>query len=420
MGSRVVIVGAGFAGLNCAKRLANVDAIDVTLVDRENHHVFQPLLYQVATAALSPAEIAAPIRGILSSALNVRVLMAEAERVELATRILHTGAGPLAFDYLVLAGGATHAFFGRNDWEPHAPGLKTLSQATEIRGRILRAFEFAESATDPAVQRQLLTFVVVGGGPTGVELAGALGEMSRYTLARDFRRIDPRLARVVLVEAGPRILPAFSAASAARAVRDLEALGVQVWTNSPVTAIEANSVAIGDERLKAGTVLWAAGVRAAPIAGTLGLELDRAGRVPVTGELVLPTDNRIYVLGDMARTVPAGSDAPLPGTADVAMQQGLYAGRAIVGDTRGEARAPFRLRDWGHFATVGRGRALFERGRFRLTRYPAWWFWLLLHIYRLTGFRSRALVLIQWAWSYFTYGRGARLIVRREWRQFPD
>ncbi len=420
MTTNVVIVGAGFAGLNAAKMLANRAGIDVTLVDRENHHVFQPLLYQVATAALSPAEIAAPVRGILARARNVRVLMAEATRVDLARRTLETSAGPLAFDYLLLACGASHAFFGHNEWEPHAPGLKTLSQATEIRGRILKAFEAAENTADPAVQRQQLTFVVVGGGPTGVELAGAIGEMSRYTLARDFRRIDPRLARVVLVEAGPRILPAFSPASAARAVRDLEIVGVQVWINSPVTAISADSVSIGSEVLRSGTVLWAAGVRAAPIAATLGLELDRAGRVSVTGGLVLPTDERVFVLGDMARAVPAGADAPLPGTADVAMQQGIYAGRTIAGVERGIPRQPFRYRNWGQFATVGRGRALFERGNFRLTRYPAWWFWLLLHVYRLTGFRSRALVLIQWAWSYWTYGRGARLIVRREWRQFPD
>ena len=420
MTANVVIVGAGFAGLNAAKVLANRPGIDVTLVDRENHHVFQPLLYQVATAALSPAEIAAPVRGILSRARNVRVLMAEAERVDLAARTLQTSAGPLGFDYLLLACGASHAFLGHNEWEPHAPGLKTLSQATEIRGRILKAFESAENALDPAVQRQALTFVIVGGGPTGVELAGAIGEMSRYTLARDFRRIDPRLARVVLVEAGPRILPAFSAASAARAVRDLEILGVQVWINSPVTEIDADSVAIGGELLRAGTVLWAAGVRAAPIAATLGVELDRAGRVSVTDGLVLPGDDKVFVLGDMARAIPAGAGAPLPGTADVAMQQGIYAGRTIAGDQRAVPRRPFSLRDWGHFATVGRGRAIFERGGFRLTRYPAWWFWLLLHIYRLTGFRSRAIVLIQWAWSYFTYGRGARLIVRREWRQFPD
>ena len=416
----MVIVGAVFAGLNAAKVLANRPGIDVTLVDRENHHVFQPLLYQVATAALSPAEIAAPVRGILSRARNVRVLMAEGERVDLAARSLETSVGPLRFDYLLLACGASHAFFGHNEWEPHAPGLKTLSQATEIRGRILKAFESAESTPDPEVRRQLLTFVIVGGGPTGVELAGAIGEMSRYTLARDFRRIDPRLARILLVEAGSRILPSFSPASAARAVRDLETLGVQVWTNSAVTAIGPDSVAIGTERLRAGTVVWAAGVRAAPIAATLGVELDSAGRVSVTAGLVLPGDEKVFVLGDMARAVPAGAAAPLPGTADVAMQQGIYAGRTIAGDQRGKPRQPFRCRDWGHFATVGRGRALFERGGFRLTRYPAWWFWLLLHIYRLTGFRSRAIVLIQWAWSYWTYGRGARLIVRREWRQFPD
>lgn len=416
----IVIVGAGFAGLNAAKALANRADMQVTLIDRENHHVFQPLLYQVATAALSPAEIAAPIRGILSHARNVRVLMAEVQRIRLDARTVELSTGPLDYDYLLLACGATHAYFGHEEWESSAPGLKTLSQATEIRGRILMAFEAAENTPDATRQRELLTFVIVGGGPTGVELAGAIGEMSRYTLARDFHRIDPRLARIMLVEAGPRILPAFSATLAAHAVRDLEGLGVQVWANARVTGIQDGSIQIGGESLRPGTILWAAGVRASPLAASLGVALDPAGRVPVTPELTLAGDPKVFVLGDMARCVDALSGAALPGTADVAMQQGIYAARMVLADQRGAARLPFHYRDRGHFATIGRSRALYEHGSLRLTRYPAWWFWLLLHIYRLTGFRSRLMVLIQWAWSYWTYGRGARLIVNREWRQFGD
>jgi NADH dehydrogenase len=415
---RVVIVGAGFAGLNAAKVLANRTDVDVTLLDRENHHVFQPLLYQVATAALSPAEIAAPVRGILSRARNVRVVLAEAQRVDVAGRSVITTLGAIPYDYLLLACGATHAYFGRDEWETHAPGLKTLSQATEIRARILKAFEAAENAVDLAAQRSALTFVIVGGGPTGVELAGAIGEMSRYTLARDFRKIDPRLARVILVEAGPRILPAFEPPLAARAVRDLESLGVQVWVNARVTQIDSGLVQVGQERLNADTVLWAAGVRAAPIGASLGVPMDQAGRVTVTDTLNLAQHENVFVLGDMARYLAPGAQAPLPGTADVAMQQGIYAARTILGDLRNRTRKPFRYKDWGHLATIGRSRALYESKSLRLSGYLAWWFWLLLHIYRLTGFRNRISVLVQWAWSYWTYGRGARLIVDREWRQF--
>jgi NADH dehydrogenase len=406
----VLIVGAGFAGLNAAKALANRRGIDVTVVDRENHHLFQPLLYQVATAALSPAEIAAPVRSILSKSRNVRVLLAEATRVDTVKMQVETSIGAIAYDYLILACGATHAYFGHDEWERIAPGLKTLAQATAIRGHILRAFELAESAVDPVVQRTQLTFVVVGGGPTGVELAGALGEMSRYTLARDFRRIDPRLARIILVEAGPRILPSFSARSAARAVRDLESLGVQVWVNARVTGISADNIRVGEENLSAGTVLWAAGVRAAPIAATLNVALDNAGRVPVSSELTVAPHRNVFVLGDLARCDDEAHNA-LPGTADVAQQQGRYVGQLIWREQQGHARTPFHYVDRGHLATIGRSRALYEARRARLSGRLAWWFWLLLHIYRLTGFRNRITVLVQWAWSYWTYGRGARLIV---------
>ncbi|MFT3906116.1 MAG: NAD(P)/FAD-dependent oxidoreductase [Steroidobacteraceae bacterium] len=423
--SQVVIIGAGFAGLNAAKMLANQPDVDVTLVDRENHHLFQPLLYQVATAGLSPAEIAAPIRSILAAARNVRVLMAAAERIDPRQRIVTTSVGELRYDWLLVACGATHAYFGHEEWEPHAPGLKNLPQATEIRARILRAFESAETSTDPARQRELLSFVVIGGGPTGVELAGAIGEMSRYTLARDFRRIDPRLARVILIEAGPRILPTFAARAAGRAMRDLESLGVQVWNNARVTHIDADTLQVGAETLRVGTILWAAGVRAAPLATalaqTLGLKSDGSGRIPVGEQLTVSGDERLFVLGDVARYTDPRDAQVLPGTADVAMQQGLYAGHAILRALRGQTPQPFRYRDWGHLATIGRGRALYESRRLLLGGRLAWWFWLLLHIYRLSGFRNRASVLVQWAWSYWTYGRGARLIVGRDWRQFhPD
>jgi NADH dehydrogenase len=419
---RVVIIGAGFAGLNAAKVLANQLGIEVTLVDRENHHVFQPLLYQVATAALSPAEIAAPIRGILAKARNVRVVMAEATQIDPVQHSVVTSAGSLSYDYLLLACGATHAYFGHNEWEIHAPGLKNLPQATEIRARILRAFENAETASDQTVQREQLSFVIVGGGPTGVELAGAIGEMSRYTLARDFRNIDPRLARIILIEAGVRILPGFSEQMAAHAVRDLESLGVQVWTQARVTHIGEGTLQVGAETLRVGTVLWAAGVRASPLAQLLGrltgIETDSAGRIPVTADLTLANDDHLFVLGDVARYLNPASNAVLPGTADVAMQQGIYAGHAILADMRKQPRKAFRYSDWGHLATIGRSRALYESGRIRLSGYPAWCFWLLLHIYRLSGFRHRASVLVHWAWSYWTYGRGARLIVGREWQQF--
>ncbi|MGC3981295.1 MAG: NAD(P)/FAD-dependent oxidoreductase [Steroidobacteraceae bacterium] len=422
--TQVVIVGAGFAGLNAAKVLANQADIEVTLVDRENHHVFQPLLYQVATAGLSPAEIAAPIRGILSKARNVRVLMATTTHIDPAQRTVATSVGVLHYDYLLLACGATHAYFGHEEWETHAPGLKTLPQATEIRARVLRAFEAAETTDDPVRQREQLSFAIIGGGPTGVELAGAIGEMSRYTLARDFRKIDPRLARIMLIEAGPRILPSFEASLAARAVRDLESLGVQVWTQARVTHIDAGTLQIGNETLRVGTILWAAGVRASPLAAALGNALgvatDNAGRLSVNEVLTVAGDDRLFVLGDLARYTDPHTCKVLPGTADVAMQQGIYAGQCIRNDLRKQTRKPFHYRDWGHLATIGRSRALYEAGKFHLSGYLAWWFWLLLHIYRLSGFRNRASVLVQWAWSYWTYGRGARLIVGREWRTFGE
>ena len=408
--TRVVIVGGGFAGLNCAKVLGGTPDVDVTLVDRRNHHLFQPLLYQVAMAGLSPADVAAPIRTLVSRHANIRVLMAALQTVDVARRVAVTDAGELPFDYLVLACGASHSYFGHDEWAPYAPGLKTLEDATEIRRRVLTAFEDAERTSSPDRRRALLTFVIVGGGPTGVELAGAIGEMSRFTLAKDFRAIDARSARVILLEAGPRILPMFSEPQAARAVRDLEKLGVQVWVGSRVTAIDDTGVHVGVERLEASTVLWAAGVQASPLGRTLGWPVDPQGRVRVEPDLALPGDPRIFVAGDQALVAIDGQRA-LPGTAPVAMQQGRYIGHTIRREIQGLGRTPFHFVDKGQMATIGRSRAIVELGRLTLAGLPAWVMWLVVHIYYLTSFRNRMLVVLQWAWSYATFGRGARLIV---------
>ncbi len=412
---RVVIVGGGFAGLNAALGLGREREVEVTLLDRRNHHLFQPLLYQVATAGLSPADIAAPIRSLLSRSRNVRVLRAEATGVDLAARTLATDAGPIPYDSLVLACGSRHAYFGHEEWESFAPGLKTIEQATEIRRRVLDAFEEAEKETDRARQRALLTFAIVGGGPTGVELAGAIGEMSRFTLARDFRRIDPKLARIMLIEAAPRILPAFPAELASRAVRDLEALGVQVWTSSPVTKIDSRGLDVGAERIETHTVLWAAGVRAEELSRGLGVTLAAGGRVPVGADLSLEDHPEVFVVGDQARALD-GAGRELPALAPVALQQGRFVARQIGRDSRGEPRESFRYVDRGLLATIGRSRAVGEIRGWRVTGPLAWVLWLVVHIYFLVGFRSRALVVFQWAWSYFRFRRGARLIVDKEWR----
>jgi NADH dehydrogenase len=415
--TRVVIVGAGFAGLNAARQLSGVAGIDVTVIDRENHHLFQPLLYQVAMAALSPADIAVPIRSLLN-ATNLRVIKAAAHSIDVTRRVVVTDIGDVAYDYLILACGAQHSYFGHEEWEPFAPGLKNLPQATEVRRRVLEAFEEAERESDPQRRRSFLTFVVVGGGPTGVELAGAIGEMSRYTLAKDFRSIDPRQTRVILVEAGPRILPAFDSRLAARAMRDLESLGVQVWTGAAVTNVTAEGVSIGTEQVGSATVLWAAGVSAAEIGKTLGVPVDRAGRVLVGSDNAIPDHPEVFVAGDLSKFVKADGTA-LPGVALVAMQQGQYIAATIRGDLEGKPRKPFLYKDLGQMATIGRSRAIAEFGKLRLSGRFAWWFWLLVHIYRLSGFRNRLSVLVQWAWSYFTFGRGARLIVAKDWQAYP-
>ena len=417
---RVVIVGGGFAGLHAARALGDVPGVDLTLVDRRNHHLFQPLLYQVAMAGLSPAEIAAPIRSLLSRYRNIRVLQECVDSIDLAGRRVVTATGEIGYDTLLLACGARHAYFGHDDWEEHAPGLKTLEQATEIRRRVLTAFEEAEREVDPARRRAQLTFVVVGGGPTGVELAGALGEMSRFTLARDFRNIDPKLTRVILVEAGPRILPSFRESQASRATRDLEGLGVQVWTASPVTRIDAACVEVGRERIETFTALWAAGVEPSALNRTLGVPLDPQGRVIVSADLSLPGHPEVFVAGDQAHFRPDSGRPPLPGHAPVAMQQGRFFARAVRRDLRGKPRESFRYVDRGQMATIGRRRAICEIGRVRFGGWLAWMAWLLVHIYYLVGFKNRLFVVMTWAWSYLRYGRGARLIMAKEWRFYSS
>jgi len=412
---RVLIVGGGFVGLNAAKGLGNVPDLEVTVIDRTNHHLFQPLLYQVAMAGLSPADIAAPIRSLLSRYRNVRVLQGEVLSVDLQRQMAVADFGELPFDYLITACGARHSYFGHDEWEEFAPGLKNLEQATEIRRRVLLAYEEAERSNVPEDRKRLLTFVVVGGGPTGVELAGAIGEMSRFTLARDFRNIDAKLARVILLEAGSRILPMFSEPLAARATRDLEHLGVQVWTGSAVTKIDADGVEIGAERIRAATVLWAAGVKASPLGQAMGLTVDRQGRVIVEPDLSIPGHPNIFVAGDQS-CFTHQTGKPLPGTAPVAMQQGQYVAQAIRLDLAGKPRSPFRFTDKGQMATIGRSRAIVEMGRLKFTGFFAWLTWLVVHIYFLTGFRNRLLVVLQWAWSYLSFHRGARLIVTKDWR----
>lgn len=412
---KVVIVGGGFAGLNAARRLGRAPEVEVTVLDRRNHHLFQPLLYQVAMAGLSPADIAAPIRSLLSPYRNTRVLQAEVTAVDFERQRVRTQSDEFPYDYLLLACGATHSYFGHNEWEPFAPGLKTIEQATEIRRRVLTAFEKAESAHDPHEQKRLLTFVVVGGGPTGVELAGAIGEMSRYTLARDFRNIDAALARIFLIEGAARILPSFPEKLARRAMRDLEDLGVQVWTSSTVTKVDEHGVEVGDERLRAETVLWAAGVQASPLGQRLGLPTDRQGRILVEPDLSLKEHPQVFVAGDQAHcTGPDGR--PLPGVAPVAIQQGRHFARLVLEEIRGNPRPNFRYVDKGQLATIGRSRAIAQTGGISLTGFFAWLVWLLVHIFYLTGFRNRLFVVLSWGWSYLTFRKGARLIVDKEWR----
>jgi NADH:ubiquinone reductase (H+-translocating) len=422
---RVVILGGGFAGLMAAKSLAG-KPVEVTLVDRRNFHLFQPLLYQVATGGLSPADIAAPLRWIFRKAANVRTLLGEAEGIDIARRRVRLAGGEeLEYDSLIVATGARHHYFGRPEWEHAAPGLKTIEDATEIRSRILAAFEAAEREPDAARRQALLTFLIVGGGPTGVELAGALGEIANDTLRADFRAFRPSEARILLLEAGPRILSAFPSHLSDAAERSLLSLGVRVRTGTAVTAVSADGVHLktpaGEEFLPSHTVLWAAGVQASPLAAALAeaagpaASLDRAGRLIVDAHCRLPGHPEIYVLGDMAHC--AGPDGqPLPGVAPVAMQQGRYAAGAILAALAGRESKPFSYFDKGNLATIGRHAAIADFGRFTLSGYLAWLAWLAIHIAFLIGFRNRIQVLIHWAFQYLTFNRGARIITEREAR----
>jgi NADH:ubiquinone reductase (H+-translocating) len=411
----VVVVGAGFAGLNVARGLANDSRVHVVLVDAHNHHLFQPLLYQVATAGLNPADIAVPIRSQFARVPNVEVHLARIEGVDLAEHTVYGADREIVFDYLVLALGARHSYFGRDDWEPFAPGLKTLEQATEIRRRMLTAFEYAENELDPALQERALTFVVVGGGPTGVELAGAIADISRTVLVDDFRRIDPSRARILLVEASPRILGAFPAELSARARRDLEAIGVEVRTDARVEEVDAEGVRVGAERIGAMCVFWAAGVQAAPLAFHPAIGTDRAGRVQVREDLSLPDHPEVFVAGDQAFVATAGGGS-LPGVAQVAIQAGRHVAKTILGDLEGRPRAPFAYHDQGIMATIGKSRAIAQVGRIRLTGRLAWFAWLFVHVVSLIGFKNRLGVLWQWTWSYVFSQRGSRLITERDWR----
>jgi len=405
----VVIIGCGFGGLAAARGLGGADA-RITLLDRANHHLFQPLLYQVATAGLSATEVAAPIRHILRRQRNLTVLMAEVAGIGPARRavVLDDGA-EIAYDYLIVASGATHSYFGNDAWARFAPGLKTLEDAFDIRRRVLTAFERAERESDAATRAAWLTFVVVGAGATGVELAGTLAEIARHTLPGEFRRIDTRGARVVLLEGTDRVLPSYPPELSRKARRQLERLGVEVRTGCLATGIDAAGVAIGAERIRARTVVWAAGVAASPLGRTLGAPLDRAGRVRVGPDLSVPGHPEIFVIGDLAAVESEGR--PVPGIAPAAKQMGAHAARAVRSRIAGRAAPAFRYRDYGLLATIGRRAAVALIGGVRLSGYPAWLAWLFAHIYFLIGFRNRVVVLLEWAWSYWTFERHARIVI---------
>jgi NADH:ubiquinone reductase (H+-translocating) len=405
----VVIIGGGFGGLYAARALALMP-VKVTLLDRRNHHVFQPLLYQVAGAALSPGDIASPIRWIVRHQRNIEVLLAEATAIDPARHAVFTrAAGRIAYDVLIVAAGATHAYFGHDDWRPTAPGLKTLEDALEIRRRVLLAFERAELERDEQRRRALLTFVVIGGGPTGVELAGALAEISRLSLARDFRHFDPGSSRIVLVEAGGSLLASFPESLRTSARRDLERLGVEVRTGTPVTDVRPGRVQVGADAVEAETVLWAAGVAASPLGATLGVPLDRAGRVIVQPDLTIPGHPDVFVIGDLA-AFPLAGGGQLPGVAQVAIQMGRHAARNIARDIAGQPHVEFTYRNLGNMATIGRASAVADFGWLRLRGWFGWLAWLFVHILNLIGFRNRLVVLVQWAWAYFSYQRAIRLI----------
>jgi NADH:quinone reductase (non-electrogenic) len=407
---QVIIIGAGFGGLEAAKKLACKD-VRLTVIDRTNYHLFQPLLYQVATAALSPADIAAPIRGILSKCKNVEVVLAEVESVDVETRKVKTKDRVFDYDYLIIATGARHSYFGHNEWEKLAPGLKSLEDAVELRRRILLAFEFAEKTTDEAEREAAMTFVVIGGGPTGVEMAGAIAEISRYTLAKDFRHIDPSKARVILIEGTSRLLAAYPPDLSESARKQLVELGVNVRTDARVTDITESGVRVNGAFIPCRVKIWAAGNNASFVGKTLIASVDRVGRVIVNDDLTIPGHPEVQVIGDLANFSHQTGE-PLPGVSPVAMQQGRHAARNILRMIRGEKPQPFRYFDKGSMATIGRNKAVADLKFFHLSGLFAWLAWLFVHIIFLVGFRNRLLVLIQWAWAYLSFDKGARLITR--------
>ncbi|MFL5584427.1 MAG: NAD(P)/FAD-dependent oxidoreductase [Gemmatimonadaceae bacterium] len=406
---RVVIVGGGFGGISAARALRSAN-VDITLIDRTNHFIFQPLLYQVATAALAPSDITAPIRWIVRHLRNIEVLMAEVREVDVQRRVVRVDdeLREIPYDYLIVATGSRHAYFGHNEWEPYAPGLKAVEDASEIRRRFLLAYENAEKSVDEKAREEYLTFVIVGGGPTGVELAGAFPYIARKALAPDFKRVDTRRTRVILVEAGPRILPTFPEDLAARAQRDLNELAVEVRVNSFVTAVEADGVRIGNEKIRARNAFWAAGNLASPVGKFLDGPLDRAGRIQVNPDLSVPGHPEIFAIGDLAALVQDGR--PVPGVGPAAIQEGKSAGKNIKRDLRREPRKNFRYWNKGDLAVIGRSRAIADLGWIRFAGRLAWFFWLFVHIMYLVGFRNRAVVFFEWAYAYFTNQAGVRLI----------
>ena len=403
----VVIIGGGFGGLYCAQALKRAP-VRITLIDRRNFHLFQPLLYQVATASLSPADIAAPIRGVLRNQSNTDVWMGEVSDIDVASKTVVLEDATVSYDYLVLATGATHAYFGHPEWAASAPGLKTIDDATEIRRRFLLAFEEAEREADADARRRQLTFVIVGGGPTGVELAGAMAEIARKVMPEDFRAIDTASARIILMEGGPRVLPAYPQSLSAKAQKQLAKLGVEVHTNAQVTRIEPNGVYVGDQRIAAGNVYWAAGVAASPLGAKLRAKLDRAGRVYVNADCSLADHREVFVIGDLAHLEENGK--LLPGVCQTAMQMGEHVARMIRNDVKDKPRAGFHYRDKGNLATIGRAAAVAEIHGLHMSGLPAWLIWVFVHIMYLIGFKNRIVVMIQWAWAYIGYRRGIRLI----------
>jgi len=404
----VVILGGGFAGLRCARALRRAP-VQITLIDRRNHHLFQPLLYQVATASLSPADIAAPIRNVLRNQPNARVWMGDVRDIDVDRRTVILADGEVRYDYLLVATGATHSYFGRDEWAEVAPGLKTIEDAVVIRRRFLLAFEAAEREADPEARRRHLTFVIVGGGPTGAELAGAMAEIARTVIPKDFRAVDTSSARIILVEGVDRVLPSFEPELSAAARRQLERLGVEVRTGTLVTAVDARGVTLKDgERIEAENVVWAAGVAASPIGATLGAPLDRAGRVIVGSDLSIPGHPEVFVAGDLAWFEQEGRG--VSGVAPAAMQMGTYVGKTIRADLAGKPRKPFRYLNKGLLATIGRGAAVADIRGMRFSGLIAWLLWAIIHIFYLIGFRNRLLVMMEWGWAYLTYQRGMRLI----------